>query len=201
MNGERSAPSRRLWLTVGEIVAVAALVIAGLNYWDARQERLAAARHLAQTSSAETAFVARASRAPDGHSLTLAPLNPSEVITSERYVFPHAITADVESVTAATPEIAADWVAPGVKRAVGAAGLRRPGVLAIPVVIETSFIEGGDAHTDASLYLLGVAWRPRLLLGPRVTLTGLSLSRRGVRGDPQKLADAAWSSRKTLSTP
>ena len=53
----------RLWITIGELVGVLALVIAGLNFWDSHRERVSDARREAaadRVASGRSAFVVSA---------------------------------------------------------------------------------------------------------------------------------------------
>ncbi len=192
MSDTRPEGTRRVWLTVGEVVAVAALAIAALNYWESHQERLAEARRVSLDAQAQAALVMRGEVIDGGRALALAPIRSEQVISSERYVFPRAVLADPVSLSATRPEILVAWLAPRLRETLGGSRLRKPGHIGLPLVIETSYVEGGEPRSDSTLYVLGVAWRPRWLTGPHFTLTGLALVRRSITGDPSKAADAAW---------
>ena len=194
MTSDRQPRRQGFWLTVGEVVAALALLVAGLNFWESHQQRLDTARRAATETSAQTAFVAQGQVSKDGRQILLSPLRPAQAISVERYVFPRAVLDGPKDVSAAQPRIEADWLAPGLRRILKAGRAKGPGHGHLPVVIETTYVQDGDPHHDASIYEIGYDWRPRLFQGDRIRLEGLALSRRGVSGDEQKLVDAAWAS-------
>jgi hypothetical protein len=191
------------WLTVGEIVGVLALVIAGLNFWDSHQEHAAEARReQAQArreqaqSQAETAFVATGDADPQGRAVILRPLKTTQAIQSQRYTFPTDVSGDAKDVTADRPHIELDWLADGLKHALEAAHAKPSGAARVPVVIETVYVEDGDTHTDRSLYQVGFAWKRGFLGAWQVRLRGIALSRRGLAGDAAAALQKPWSSAK-----
>lgn len=180
------------WLTAGEIVGALALVIAGLNLWESHQQRLETARQAARDATAQTAFVAQGQVSRDGLRVALSPLSANQAISAERYVFPSLVLGGAKEVSAAQPRIEADWVASGLRRSLQNAHIKGPGYGRVPVVIQTTYVEGGDTRQDTSLYELGYNWKPRLFEGVRIRLDGLSLVRRGVIGSARKLVDQTW---------
>ena len=80
----------RLWITLSELVGVLALVIAGLNFWEAHHQRVVEARHQAAVeqvqSAAHAAVVLSASVQDDGARLFLQPMNPAQAVQSQRYL-------------------------------------------------------------------------------------------------------------------
>ena len=116
----------------------------------------------------------------------------AQVITSERYLFPHAVLDSPQEISAAQPRIDVAWLAPGLNRALESAHVRGPGHGRLPVVIETTYVEDGDTTVDASLYDVGYEWKPRLFGGEHIRLDGLALVRRRVSGDERKVVDAVW---------
>ena len=192
---------RRRWATVGEVVGVAALVIAALGYWDAHRERGAERAEktaAARREAARESLVLTASVQADGARLLLSPLRPGQAIQSQRYRFPRAVSERVMEVSAAQPQIDRAWFEGGLKSALEAAAQARGDKLAegegsLPVAVATSYIEDGDTRSDASLYRIGYRLSAGGLFGGRkVTLQGLSLLRRGVGADPQAAVDASW---------
>ncbi len=196
-DSERSSPperrARRLsWLTVGEVAAVLAVVIAALSYWDAHRQRAVADSQVQSQARAEAAFVMVGSVDAKGREIALRALQPSEAIQSQRLVFPTAVLDHPVDIYAARPRIAADWIAPGLGRALDRGHAKGDGQGRLPLAVVTTYVEGGETHTDRSEYAVGYAWRSRFLLGRQITLQGISLVRRGLSGDPRAAVDRRW---------
>jgi hypothetical protein len=191
-------PSRRqgFWLTVGEVVGVLALIIAGLNYWESHQQHAAAAMREQALSRAETAFVATGEAAAGGKSIDLRPLKAGQAIQSQRYRFPADVLDHPMELTAERPRIEVDWISGGLKRALEKGHARSTGEARAPVVIETTYVEDGDTRTDVSLYRVGFAWKRGFLGGWEIRLRGIALSRRGLSGDNSSVLEQDWASAK-----
>jgi hypothetical protein len=180
------------WLTVGEIVAALALVVAGLNYWDTHRARLDQTRQAENRARAEAAFVAVGVVDRAGRAISLQPLGAGQVVLSQRYVFPSQVLNHAMEITAARPQIDLGWIEGGLRHALETARVKGDGEARLPVVIETTYVEDGDTRADRSLYQIGYSWRRRFLGGLRIQLQGIALARRGVVGDPRRLANARW---------
>ncbi len=186
------------WLTLAEIVGVAALVIAGLGYWDNHRERIQSDREraaesrdrqaAARTTALKSTFVMTGSPTESGDRIRIAAVHPEQVIQTQELWFPTAIRADSLETTG-NPRIEADWIA-RVGKADDKAKTGRA-----PVGVLTVFIEDGQTKTDRSIYYVGYSRERRALRADKVTLEGLSLAQRGVAGDLQKAADALWAAR------
>jgi hypothetical protein len=194
-------------LGVAEVVGLAALVIAGLGYWDSHRERVqqdndrVAAEHDRAAAEAEKGK-ARAQEAqqdalkhalvltgtPAGAVLRLQAARPDQVIQTQTLWFPAEVRSDSVATTG-NPRIEASWIEGHLRRAA------KPEDHRLPVVIETAFLEDGQTRTDRALYLVGFSLHGRLVGGPRVEFEGLSLAGRGLSGDPQAAADGWWTSR------
>lgn len=188
-----SEPSRKptpfRWLTLAEAVGVLALVVAALGYWDNHRERVAAAKaHEAEAEASlrRQAFLMTASPQGDGAWLKLAPVTEGQVIQTQAIWFPKALR-DGKVETTGNPRLEAGWIAGPLRKVAGKAESGR-----VPVAIQTLFVEDGEMKTDRSLYQLGYSLHPRLLRGAEVKLEGLSLVRRGFKGEPQAAADTLW---------
>jgi hypothetical protein len=190
-----SGGGQGFWLTVGEVVGALALIIAGLNLWESHQQRVESARRANSEAQARAAFVAVGHADREGRTVMITPVSSAQVITSERYLFPHAVLDAPQEISAAQPRIDVAWLAPGLGRALEAAHVKGPGHGRLPVVIETTYVEDGDTTVDASIYDVGYDWKPRLFGGERIRLDGLALVRRRVSGDERKGVDAAWAGR------
>ena len=177
------------WLTLAEIVGVAALVLAGLSYWDGHRERVAADQaHRAELAGRQS-FLLTGAVADHGATLRLTTVHPEQVVQTQTVWFPHALRGgSVE--TTGNPRIEAGWIEEAVKKAAGKAKSGR-----LPVAVQTVYIQDGQTRTDNALYAVGYTLRPRLILGDRLDLEGLSLVRHGVSGDLQGAADPMWGRR------
>jgi hypothetical protein len=188
------AARRRAWVTIGEVVALLALVIAGLSFWDGHQERKredrdrAAAEH---HEAAQTIFVMRGAVEAEGQRLRLEPVHDDQVIQSQTFVFPAKVRVG-EVRTTGDARIEADWFADGLRKAAHQAGKGDGGDLRVPVGITTTFLADGQTVTDQSIYLIGYTLKSRLLLGSKIELQGLSLARRGVTGDLRGKVETLW---------
>jgi hypothetical protein len=189
---------RRLrFLTLAELVGIAALVIAGLGYWDSHRERTLTEKERAaeaQEKKAEAkagvlklAFLMTGAPEGGGERLRLASVHPEQVIQTQSLVFPGAVRGDTAETTG-NPRIEAGWIEGGLSKAEH--GRKPHGRL--PVGIVTVFIEDGQAKTDRSVYLVGYSAHPRVLRSDKVELEGLSLLQRGVGEGVQAAVDAAW---------
>jgi hypothetical protein len=191
------------WLTLAEIVGVAALVVAGLGYWDSHRQRVLEQNEVAQAARDRAAaareheaelkagalkltFLMTGSPNGSGDQLHLTAAHGEQVIQTQTLWFPTVIRADSVETTG-NPRIEADWVADGLRKRGGKATSGR-----IPVAMQTTFIEDGQTKTDRAVYMVGYRLHPRLVGAPRVELEGLSLSRRDVQGDLQTAADQQW---------
>jgi len=187
------------WLTLAELVGVAALVIAGLGFWDSHRERVqtdseraaAAKERQAERQAGAAKLTFLMSGAPDdaGDKVRLTSVHSDQVIQTQTVWFPAQVRADSVETTG-NPRLEAGWIDDGLRKAAGKSKSGR-----VPVGILTVYIEDGQTKTDRSLYQLGYSLHERVLRGDRVELEGLSLARRGVSGDLQTAAGNLWSAR------
>ena len=195
--GEPAPPDRHRrrglsWLTIGEAAALLAVAIAALSYWDAHREHAVAEGQVQEEAQAQAAFVMVGSADAKGREIALRPLRPDEAIQSQSYIFPTAVREAPVDIVAAKPRIEADWIAPGLGRFLDGTHAKGGGEGRLPVVVVTTYVEGGETLTDRSEYAIGYAWRSRFLLGRQITLQGISLIQRGVKGDPRASVDRRW---------
>jgi hypothetical protein len=183
---------RRFWLTIGEVAAVAAVVIASMNYWEAHRQHAAEQQHASAEERAQAAFVLTGSADARGRIVALQPVKTSQVIQSQTYLFPGDVLGHPQEVTAAKPGIDAEWISGGLGRALDQAGARGAGQAELPVGVVTTYVEDGESRTDRSIYQVGWAWRSRFLAGRKITLQGVSLLRRAAAGDLQAEVNRRW---------
>ena len=190
-----SAPARKrggFWLTVGEVAAVIAVVIAGLNYWESRREHAEALQRASEAAKARSAIVLKGEAEADGRGITLDAVAAGQVIQSQRFVFPAAVRDHPVEITATKPRIELRWVEAGLSHALEAAEVKGAGEARLPVAIITTYVEDGDTHTDQSIYLIGFSYHSRFLMGRQIALQGLALQKRNATGDVQALVNKAW---------
>lgn len=190
-----SAARGRAWVTISEVVGLLALLVAGVSFWDAHQERARADRDRAaaeRRAQAQSIFLLRGVAEAGGQQLRLEPVREDQVIESQTFVFPAKVRGG-EVRTTGNARIEAGWFADGLRKAAHGHGEGRGGGdLRVPVGITTTVVADGQTVTDQSIYLIGYTLRPRLLLGAKIELQGLSLARRNVPGDLRAKVEAMW---------
>ena len=190
------------WLTLGEVLGVAALVISGLTFWNSYSER----RHSEEVRSAEDrqasvkarTLVLKAERGKDGDRLTLTAAG-DQVIQGQTISFPKALAVD--PVDSTEPRIETRWFADGLKKARRTAGEEEKarGDARVPVAITTRFTADGELAEDVTLYDIGYITESSLLGGTSIKLRGLSLiGRSSAKAAPARL-DALWTARHQKS--
>jgi hypothetical protein len=190
----KEARRGRFWLNVGEIAAVLAVAIAGLNYWDSHREHTQAQKAADAEQKAHTALVLKGSADANGQSIALDTLDSNQAIQSQRFVFPTAVLGEAKDVDAAKPRIDLNWISDGLCHALDREHAKGSGDGRLPVGVVTTYVEDGETRTDQSIYEVGYAYHGRFLLGRRLTLRGLSLSRRSVGDDLQAAVNRQWAS-------
>lgn len=190
-----AAATRRRWINLAEIVAVAGLLISGLALWNSYRDRTVDESEKASERSKEDAeartMVLRAAADRDGRRLSLTPADPEQTIQGQTIVFPATLgIGPVE--TLADPRIEAGWFRRQILRATGESGRedRR-----LPLAISTRFYRDGALRTDTAVYYLVYRIEGGGLLDDRdLRLRGLSRIE-GTR-DPataRRRVDALWS--------
>lgn len=195
---DTSAPKRRLWITVSEIVGVLALLVAGLSFWDAHRDRSAGAQRAQQQQAAESVLVLTGQVDGSGDRIRLEPMNRAQAVQSQTLVFPSAVRADPVQIDAAQPRIDKDWIVSGLKQAQEAekkAGKKPVAEGRLPVGVTTTYVQDGVTRTDRAIYRIGYSVSSNLIGVERVKLEGLSLVRRGAGGDLKGQVEALWARR------
>lgn len=193
--------TRRRLISLGELVAVLAVLISALglfNSWSERrqkdQERITSEQKAAAAERRATAAAGLLLRArPDksGSRLDLSPAREEQVVQMQTLTFPAKLgISPVE--TSGDARIEASWFTGNLKKARRAA--KRPdettGDERLPVLIETVYVDGGETRRDRTLYDIGYAVREGGLFGgSQVELRGVSLVAR--KADAAAL-DARW---------
>lgn len=204
--GETEAAAvRRRWINIGEAVAVAAVLISALTFWNSYSERRSAeaARQSEQRSAVAKArtIVLKATPEHGGDRLSLSPIG-DQTIQGQTIAFPSALGIDPVD-TVSEPRIEAGWFGKAVKKARRAAGRDEDeaGDERLPVAITTRYYSDGALLSDVSLYDVGYEVEGRFLRGSAVRLRGLSLIGRAGAGNAQARLDASWEARQpTISS-
>lgn len=190
-----AAAIRRRWITLGEGLAVIAVVISGLTLWNSWSERSGSQAEKAQEAERATTRAATLvlTAGGSGDTLVLKPVSADQTVQQQTIRFPAALgIAPAE--TTGEPRIEASWFEAALKRAREKAGLPDDsrGDERLPVAIVTRFLADGDVHEDIALYDIGYTIEGRWLGGHRVTLRGLSFARHVKAADAQARLNARW---------
>ena len=196
-----AAAIRRRWITLGEVVAVAAVVISGLTFWNSYQERSSseaerAAEKQEKSAKAQSLLLKASGR---GSRLTLAPLDPEQAIQSQTIAFPDAL--EMDPIDTVDPRIEAGWIEDAASKArkLGG-GSQGSGDARLPVAITTRFVRAGKTYTDSALYDVGYRLESGIL-DTDAKLLGLSLVQRVPEGTARARLDALRKSRQpTISS-
>lgn len=195
---ELKVQGRRFWLTVGEVVAVLGLGLAGLNYWQSHRDHQEALRQEAAKAQAQnrSVFLMRGRADKAGERVILEPTDAGQVVQTQRYLFPAPVLDHGKEIASGRLEIDRVWFEDGLESALKAArksGAALPkGEATLPVAVITTYVENGETRTDQSLYRVGYVAEPGLFRTVKLKLLGATILRRGVTGDMQAAVDAAW---------
>ncbi len=193
-----AAAVRRRWLTLGEVLAVAAVLISALTFWNSysershsEAERVQEARHADRKART---LVLKATAEKDGDRLVIAALG-DQAIQGQTIRFPAALSVD--AVDSTTPRIEQDWFASGLKAAREAAGEKSEnrGDQRLPIAITTRFYADDALVEDTAIYDVGYATEGHFLGGTSVRLRGLALIGHATPKAAQARIDALWKAR------
>lgn len=192
-----AAAIRRRWITLGEALAVIAVLISGLTLWNSWSERSDANVKKsveARQASRRAATLVLTAATSGEHRLALKPSSGEQSVQSQTITFPTELgTAPVD--TTGEPRIEAAWFDRALTDARERAGLpdSSRGDERLPVVIATRFLVGGEAYEDVAVYDIGYTVSGRWLSGHRIALRGISLVSRTTRQKARALLDVRWS--------
>ncbi len=195
-----AARVRRRWINLGELVAVLALLISALTFWNSYRERTnAEAEHAsesAQTAKKAATLILKATPDKEGRTLALAPRADEQAIQSQTISFPAKLGLSPAE-TSSDSRIEKGWFESALVAARKAAGVAdAPGDARLPVVIETHFLSDGDPHVDRAIYEIGYATSHSFIGGTDIHLRGLSRTGSVPSSDVgQKRIDALWAVR------
>lgn len=195
-----AARVRRRLLNLGEVVAILAVLISGLTFWNSYRERTnAEAEHAAesaQSAKKASVLILKATPDKDGRTLALEPRAGEQAIQSQTIRFPAKLGLSPAE-TSSDARVEKGWFESALVSARKAAGVAdTPGDARLPVLIETHYLTDGDAHTDRAVYELGYATSHSFLGGTDVHLRGLSRTGSAPNvAAGQKRIDALWATR------
>lgn len=176
---QEAARVRRRWLNLGELLAVAAVVISALTFWNSYRERTnseANAQAAAEKSTRSAAILTfKASPSSDGRTLALTPRSDTQVVQSQTISFPTALNLDPVSTTG-DARIERGWFDSALAKARKAAGAKydEAGDARVPVMIVTNFLVDGEPKVDRALFEIGYEAQHAFLSGTTIRLKGLS---------------------------
>jgi hypothetical protein len=191
-----AAATRRRWLTLAEIVAIAGVIIAGLTLWnnwqgreaDQAQQRAAAAQ---AASAARASGVVTLTATPRHDGEILALKDPQHNIQSIEVRFPGALGVAPQSSTVDLA-IESGWFARALLAAIAEGPADQSGRL--PVLITADYWNGDQHMTDSAIYELIWQTHGRLLRSRSLELKGIVLERR--HGATQAAVDSLWKAQK-----
>lgn len=184
-----AAAIRRRWITLGEIVAIAGLIISALALWNSYADRRAdkAEREAEKISEAraETAVLLRGTARDGGNKLEVS--DPAHPIQGIALAFPRRLGLPAQS-SSANPVIEARWFAAKLIAISDGGADEQRGRL--PVLIASDYWQGDNHITATAIY--DVVWRSegRMLQGRAIRLEGLVLRQR--KGASLDALDAIW---------
>lgn len=182
------AQTRRRWITLAEVVAVAGVIIAALTLYSNWQERRQAAadKAIEQASAIrdKTRFVLRGVPDADKRTIVLA-RDEAHPLGDIRVTFPTALGVPAQD--SVTQTIQADWFDKALRKATDGGADDITGRL--PVLIRYTYFTDDQPTTRQAIY--DIVWhsRPQRFQGRKVELLDLRL--REVGGN-QKRIDALW---------
>jgi hypothetical protein len=168
MSESPEARARRRWINLGELIALAALVVSALGVWIAwksstqeKTTRIVEQHHPVPLSL-------RATVDGDGRTLTLVPADPSHALESATLTVKGATPIDVGS----DGRLSASDVESALK---GSEKQDKDVAYSVPVRIAARYVENGNDRRGGGAYVLRYKWEGGGLFGGRsIHLLGLS---------------------------
>jgi hypothetical protein len=164
---EQARRARLRWISLGEAIAIAALVISGLGLWhEWRKDDEPSTTTVVEKREA-IPLTLRARARDDGKSLIIAPVEQSHALESITLSVAGALPIQVGS----DGELDSDQV----ESAVRSRDKESKGAHSVPVRVETRYVEMGKDKTSSANYRLSYRWEGGGLFGGRsLRLTGLT---------------------------
>ena len=185
--------ARRRWITLGEIVAVAGLIIAALSLYltwsDRRSDEVERRTEQAEarSSAAERVHhVGLVATKADGDVLTFK--SATCALQSADMTFPSALGISTQSTTL-DPHIDSDWFAKPLLAALPPAKAEKG---RLPVLIESRCTSETGDRLERAIYEVPFSVDSRFLRGKAIRLRGLVLREYVTAANGQARVDAAW---------
>lgn len=156
--------SRLRWITLGEAIAIAALILSGLGLWHEWNRREEAKVIVEKPTTIPLALRGRATN--DGRALEITPAEDS-----------HALQSLTITANGSTIELGSDGQleANAVKDLLGKSAEEGKGTHRLPVRIVARYVEAGADKTATGSYAISYKWEGGGLLGGRsLRLVGLT---------------------------
>lgn len=191
-SAERRA-ARRRWITFGEVVAAAGLIIAALSlYLNWSDRRADEAERSAEQAEARTSAAERGRHvglvATDADGDVLAFKAAACALQSADISFPSALRVAAQSTTL-NPRIDADWFA---KPLLAALDPAKAEAGRLPVLIESRCTSETGDRLERAIYEVPFSVDSRFLRGKAIRLSGLVLREYVTAANGQARLDAAW---------
>ena len=170
-SSEERRRARLRWISLGEAIAIAALVISGLGLWHEWRRDDAPATSTTTTvveKRASIPLTLRAKATNDGRTLEISPVESSHALESLKITLPGAATIEVGS----DGELDASDVESVLK---GHDKDPKDRTLSVPVRVDARYVEAGKDRRGGGSYTLRYKWEGGGLFGGRsLRLVGLS---------------------------
>lgn len=158
---------RRRWITFGELIALAALIVSGLGVWiswkssgEDKPTRIVEQRQ-------SIPLTLRARREDDGGTLQISPVEPGHALESLKIAIPGALPIEVGS----DGELSASDVESALK---AHENEPKDKTLSLRVRIDARYVEAGKEKRSSGAYTLRYVWKGGGLFGGRsLRLIGL----------------------------
>jgi hypothetical protein len=191
-SAERRA-ARRRWITFGEVVAGAGLIVAALSLYLTWSDRRAdEAQRRAEQAEARTSAAERGRHvglvATDADGDVLAFKAAACDLQSADISFPSALGVPTRSITL-NPRIDADWFAKPLLAAIAPAKAETG---RLPVLVESRCTSDTGDRLERAIYEVPFSVDSRFLRGKAIRLRGLVLREYVTAGNGQAGLDAAW---------
>jgi len=197
--GQAKRRARLRWITLGETVGIAAVIISGLGLWNSYQDRQQAHQEKAAEAARATSpapFYLKASG--DGDTLRLTPVAADQYIQGQTLRFPPSFHLATVTTTS-DARIEAGWFSDALKadRRTRQLPEETQGDERVPVMIETDYLADGQPMKARAFYNIGYALNGHFLRGTTVNLQGLSLISKAPPSDDaaDKRLAALWEAR------
>ena len=181
------ARTRRRWVSLAELVAVAGVIIGALTLWNSWSERRSAQVERAQAAGeAEKRgrFTLKGTVAAGGESIKLV-RDDEHALDDVQVSFPTSLGLGPRDVV--TQTIESEWIAEPLLKLTDGGPDDQAGRL--PVLVRYSYVDADGRRRDSGIFDLVWETHGRLGRGRRLAVTDFRLRQ---RGGNQKQLDSAW---------